>query len=450
MLIRSISGVRGLVATHLTPTVSENYTQAFHALIPPGAVIVGRDSRPSGDDLIEAVVNTLVRLGRDVIICGIVPTPTVQFLVDHSDAGGGIVITASHNPIQWNGLKFIRSDGTFFHPEECKRLFKLVDQGVSLDKPVERGMVLPDENAVLKQILHIMSLKCLDSATIRERAFKVVVDAVNGAGSKALPSLLEKLGCSVVQINCAANGVFTRGAEPLPENLEELCATVVKEQAQVGFAVDPDADRLAVVSEQGIPLGEEYTLVLAAEGYLRTVTKPGILVTNLSSSLALEVMAARYGWGVERSPVGEIHVVEKMLAVGAQLGGEGNGGVILKQVHLGRDSLVGAALVLHRMAQTEEPLSRIYANLPQFKIVKDKVRVEEVDLEELSQELQNVFYGADLITEDGIKFSWSDRWIHLRKSNTEPILRIYAEAPEKEEAEELVEKVKESLKGVLK
>jgi len=450
MLIRSISGVRGLVATHLTPQVSEQYTRAFHTIIPPGAVIVGRDSRPSGDDLLEAVVTALGSLGREVIICGIVPTPTVQFLVEHSDAGGGIIITASHNPIEWNGFKFVRADGTFIRPGECEQLFKMVDRGAMPVKPPREGMVLPYENAVLKHTLHIMSMKCLDTAAIRKRAFKVVVDSVNGAGSEALPSLLENLGCSVVRINCAANGLFTRGAEPLPEHLGDLCATVIQEQAAVGFAVDPDADRLAVVSEQGRPLGEEYTLVLAAEGYLKTVADPGILVTNLSSSLALEVMAARYDCDVARSPVGEINVVEKMLAIGAQLGGEGNGGVILRLAHMGRDSLVGAALVLHRMAQTAEPLSSIHASLPQFEMVKDKISIESVDLEKVFPVLHVAFSDAKVITDDGVKFSWPDRWIHLRKSNTEPILRIYAEAPEKQEAKNLVEKVKTSIKDTNK
>lgn len=447
MLIRSISGVRGLVATHLTPEVSKRYAQAFHTLVPPGAIIVGRDSRPSGEALMETVVNTLTRLGRDVILCDIVPTPTVQFLVGRSDAGGGLIITASHNPVEWNGLKFVRADGTFFRPHECEQIFKLVDQAATPDNPAQKGMVLPDENAILKHVLHIVSLNCLDSAAIRERAFKVVVDAVNGAGSEALPSLLEKLGCSVIRVNCTANGVFTRGAEPLPEHLGELCDLVIQEQADVGFAVDPDADRLAVVSEKGHPLGEEYTLVLAAEGYLKTAADPGTLVTNLSSSLALEVLAGRYGCRVARAPVGEINVVEKMLAVEAHLGGEGNGGVILREAHLGRDSLVGAALVLHRMAQTTKPLSTIHANLPQFEIIKDKIRIESVNVEEIFQRLQNVFSGADVVTEDGVKFSWPDQWIHLRKSNTEPILRIYAEAPDKKKAEFLVDKVKTSLKG---
>ncbi|MFQ6612120.1 MAG: phosphoglucosamine mutase [Fidelibacterota bacterium] len=445
MIIRSISGVRGLVDTHLNGEEVRKYARALHHQLSVGVIIIGRDSRPSGDWLADAFVEELLHLGRDVIGCGIVPTPTVQFLVEHSEAAGGVVITASHNPIEWNGLKFIRSDGTFFRDGEWQALFQLVDHPVKSPDGQSFGVFLPDENAVLKHVLHIVSLKFLNLKEIRKRKFKVVVDAVNGAGSDALPQLLESLGCSVTRVNCDASGEFTRGPEPLPEHLQDLCRQVVETNADVGLAVDPDADRLAVVSEKGIPLGEEYTLVLAAESYLKTVKKPEVLVTNLSSSLALEKMAANYNSSVRRAAVGEINVVEEMLRCGANLGGEGNGGVILKAAHLGRDSLVGAAMILSRMALEQIPISQIHATLPQFKIVKDRIKLRDLEFGKILKITKTVFADGEVNTVDGIKFSWSDRWIHMRKSNTEPIVRIYAEGPTVEIARELIQTVKDRL-----
>jgi phosphomannomutase len=442
MLIRSVSGVRGLTDTALTPEVVKTYAQAVHRFQAPGTLIVGRDTRPSGAELATTLMHELTRLGRDVISCGIVPTPTVQFLVERTAAVGGIVITASHNPPEWNGLKFVRADGTFFHPDECQALFALADESTSAEPPERPGTVTQEYTAVQKHVAHIASLACLDIAAVRRRRFKVVVDAVNGAGAEALPRLLEALGCEVVPLNCNLTGEFVRGPEPLPGNLAELCEAVLAHKAAVGFALDPDGDRLALISEQGKPLGEEYTLVLAAEGYLRATGRKEPLVTNLSTTLALDRLAARFGCTVERSPVGEIHVVQKMLAVGANLGGEGNGGVILKEAHLGRDALVGAALVLNRLAQSERSLSQIFADLPQFEMVKDKVRLEGIDVDTLLEQVREQFAGAEINTKDGVKFIWEDRWIHLRKSNTEPILRIYAEAPTAGQAEKLVAKVK--------
>ena len=442
MLIRSISGVRGLVDSHLTPEISSVYAKALHTSLPDGVVMAGRDSRPSGDMILHSMTEELVRLGRTVIHCGIVPTPTVQFMVHNTEAVGGFIVTASHNPIEWNGIKFLRPDSTFFHPEECQDLFNIVDQNVELDKANESGIVWPEQNAIQKHVIACASISCIDLNRIQRRQFKVVIDAVNGAGALALPSMLEALGCEVIELNCEPDGNFSRGTEPLPENLNDLSAMVKDHNADAGFAVDPDADRLAVVNEHGEPLGEEYTLVLAADGYIKETGNKERFVVNLSTSLALEKLAHQNGSTVERSAVGEINVVNKMNEVNSNLGGEGNGGVILKECHLGRDSMVGATMVLNRMSQTENTLSEIHRSLPIFKIVKDKISVDKIDSDQLLDKVSNLFNDADKNDIDGIKFTWDDKWVHLRRSNTEPIMRIYAEAPSKDQALALVSKIK--------
>ena len=445
MIIRSISGVRGHIDSHLSSEKIKAYARAFHTHIDQGLVFLGRDSRPSGEDLLNAFTEELIRLGRDVIICGIVPTPTVQFMVEKSEAAGGAIITASHNPIEWNGLKFVRSDGTFFNSKDCEDLFECVDRDDALESASEPGLFFPDQNSILKHSIHTIELSCIDLNAIRNRKFKVVIDAVNGAGSEALPLLLAHLGCEVISIHCEGNGEFKRGPEPLPENLGDLRKTVIKNKAHVGFAVDPDADRLAVVNEKGQALGEEYTLVLAAEGYIKNKQSKETFVTNLSTSLALDKMAELNNCTVERSAVGEINVVQKMIEVGSELGGEGNGGVILKEAHLGRDSLVGSAMVLNRMAQDNIPLSQIHAALPQFYIVKDKINLDAIDKDAVLEKAKSVFTDAEVNTIDGVKFTWEDSWIHLRSSNTEPIMRIYAEGSSIRIAQGLVDKIKKTI-----
>ena len=445
MLIRSISGVRGLTETHLTPESSIVYAKALHQFLPDGVIMAGRDSRPSGDDILHAMMGELTRLGRTVILCGIVPTPTVQYMVHNTEAVGGFIVTASHNPIEWNGLKFVREDSTFFHPGDCERLFELVDKNESLPDADEPGIIWPEKNAIQKHVIACASLSCIDLNRIQRRHFKVVIDAVNGAGAQALPAMLESLGCDVIELNCEPDGNFTRGTEPLPKHLTDLSQAVIEHGADAGFAVDPDADRLAVVNEKGEPLGEEYTLVLAADGFLNDKKSLEQFVVNLSTSLALEKLAESKNSSVVRSAVGEINVVKKMNEIGSELGGEGNGGVILRECHLGRDSLVGATLVLNRMSQTDTSLSEIHQTLPQFEIVKDKVNLEGIDLDGLMQKVESLFHDAEKNIVDGIKFSWDDRWVHLRKSNTEPIMRIYAEAPMENQAIDLVKKIQSLL-----
>ena len=443
MIIRSISGVRGITKTSLTSDLIKLYAHAFHDQIPQGLIYLGRDSRPSGEHILEIFSNELIDLGRDVVNCEVVPTPTVQFMVERSEAVGGVIITASHNPEEWNGMKFVREDGTFFFPEECERLFKKTDTNFVHEKPNKKGMYFPDQNSILKHVVHIIELSCINLKRIKNQKYKVVIDSVNGAGSKALPLLLEYLGCEVISIHCDGSGQFNRGTEPLPENLGDLGKKVLDNNADIGFAVDPDADRLAIVNNFGQPLGEEYTLVLAAEGFLKEVGKGQDIVTNLSTTIALEKMAEKNDSKVQRTAVGEINVVEKMIEIGAELGGEGNGGVILKESHLGRDSLVSCALVLNRLSQdADKSISEIHNTLPQFNIVKDKVQLDQIDESEIIRTAKDVFINSTIDTTDGIKFIWSDKWIHLRKSNTEPIIRIYAEAPTIKDAKILIQKLK--------
>ena len=441
MIIRSISGVRGITKTHLTPELAVVYARALHQILLIGVIMAGQDSRPSGENIIHAMMGELVRLGRTVILCGIVPTPTIQFMVNNTEAVGGFIVTASHNPIEWNGLKFVREDSTFLHPNECEQLFDLVDRNKELQDAKDPGIIWPEQNAIQKHVIACVSLKCIDLNRIQRRHFKIVIDAVNGAGAHALPAMLESLGCEVIELNCEPDGNFTRGTEPLPENLIDLCQAVINHDADAGFAVDPDADRLAVVNEKGEPLGEEYTLVLAADGYLENIVKSEKFVVNLSTSLALEKLAESKNCSVIRSAVGEINVVNKMNEIGSDLGGEGNGGVILRECHLGRDSLVAVTMVLNRLSQSNETLSEIHQSLPQFEIIKDKVSLEGIDPEELIKKVSGLFNDADKNTLDGIKFTWDDKWVHLRKSNTEPVMRIYAEAPNKDSAKKLVERV---------
>lgn len=444
MLIRSISGVRGITETHLTLELAVTFSQALNEFLPEGAIITGRDSRASGDRILASMIDELVRLGRSIIQCDIVPTPTVQFMVHSTEAIGGLVVTASHNPAEWNGFKFIRQDSTFFHPDECEQLFQIVDKIVTPRFKGAPGIAWKEQNAIQKHVISCVSLKCISLNDIRKKKFKIVIDAVNGAGSNALPALLESLGCDVVELNCEPSGIFNRGTEPLPENLEDLSNAVIQHDADAGFAVDPDADRLAVVDENGKPLGEEYTLVLAADGYMKNVKKEDeTFVVNLSTSMALEKLSIKNNIKVERSAVGEINVVNKMNELSSNFGGEGNGGVILRESHLGRDSLVAATMVLNRMSQSEDPLSQLHASLPQFQIIKDKISLEGIDPKVLIHKVESLFKEASKSTIDGIKFTWEDKWVHLRKSNTEPIMRIYAEASDQESALSLIKSIKE-------
>ena len=438
-LIKSISGIRGIVGKTLNNTIVNSYTNIFTHMQFQGDILLARDSRYHGEDIYESICDTLTFMGRNVISCGIIPTPTAQFIIKEKNLAGGIVVTASHNPIEWNGLKFLDSDGCFLNADKMEELLSGIPETIT----IEKGDIIESEDAYLKHIDNVLNLECIDTDKIKEKKFKVVVDTVNGAAYKVLPELLEKLNCEVIKIHCKNTGDFPRGTEPIPSHLGDLAKTVREEKADIGFATDPDADRLAIVNNTGFPIGEESTLVLAVESYLKFYKDSQTIVTNLSTSMGVDVIAKKYNSTVERSSVGEINVVEKMKELGSTIGGEGNGGVILKESHLGRDSLVASALVLNHLAQSNLPLNKIMDTLPSFVMIKDKITLEnDIEFNDIKDQFKNET-NITFIEGDGLKILWKDKWVHIRKSNTEPIIRIISEAIESTTAEGLIDSIKQ-------
>tara|TARA_Y100000588_G_scaffold394696_1_gene516641 strand:- start:3195 stop:4529 length:1335 start_codon:yes stop_codon:yes gene_type:complete len=439
-LIRGISGIRGIVEKTFNNSIISKYVQAFSILQHQGDILIARDSREHGKDFLELACKTLQECGRNIYHLDIIPTPTAQFLVKRNNLAGGIVITASHNPEEWNGLKFIDSNGCFLDAKKNIDLFNITDGQIKQEKM--SGEIYKIESGYLSHVDHILNLSIIEVPLIQKKKYNVVVDAVNGAASKALPCMLKSLGCEVHLLHCEPNGKFPRGTEPLPQNLKKLSNKIIELRADVGFATDPDGDRLAVIDEKGNALGEEYTLTICADGFFRSTNSRHPVVTNLSTTIALDRIANKYGSSVIRSAVGEINVVDKMKKTGALLGGEGNGGVILKENHLGRDSLIGVALFLNRMAQTTSPVSHIFQSMPQYHILKDKISINTKNTDQILKKIETKFGSTSINKTDGLKLSWDNSWIHVRKSNTEPIIRIYAEASSKIDALKLIDKVK--------
>ena len=437
MLIRSASGLRGIAKDHFTPELIDKYISAFITTQNIKSCVIGRDGRPSGKQISQCVIDSFHRNGINVENCGLATTPTMQVMTEKEHYDGGIVITASHNPSEYNGLKFLQSDGTFLSPEQCEELFKAVDQNVSIVQPDSLGVVSDYFTANEEHIEKVLAAMCIDTDNIRKNKFKVVIDCVNGAGSFILPMLCEKLGCEVITINCNGNGDFTRTPEPLAENLNELEKKVKNVGADVGFATDPDGDRLSIISNKGNAIGEEYTLVLAVKNYLNY--QKSIVATNLSTSMMLESIANE----TIRTKIGEAHVVQKMNESNIPIGGEGNGGVILKEVHLGRDSLVAISMILSLLSSSGKSISDEISNIPQYLMIKDKIRIDDkIDFDSL----ETIFDCNEINKIDGIKFIWPNKWIHIRKSNTEPIIRIFAEAKNQDEVNELINTLKNYLK----
>jgi phosphomannomutase len=441
-LMVSISGIRGIVGETLTPETVVKYISAYADFCNRGNIIVGRDGRITGKNVLDIVVSTLRQMGCNVTNLGICPTPTVALTVEKLKAAGGISITASHNPMMWNGLKFFAPTGLFLDADENLKFWHLAEYSVKYVPWDKQGNYTLDEEFLDKHIRQVLSLSYIDAGKIRARQFKVVLDCVNAAGGIIVPRLLEKLGCKVTPLHCEVTGIFGHAPEPIPENLNELCAKVREVKADIGIAVDPDVDRLVLINEKGDPFVEEYTIATCIDFVLKKekLNNPKVVV-NLSTTRAVDDIVNRYGGTTYRTAVGEINVAKKMKEVGAIIGGEGSGGVILPKVHLGRDAIVGIGLIFQSLTEFGGTMSELKATLPQYLITKGKIELGSLNANKILKRLQAKYSSAGIINnDDGLKIDFPEAWVHLRKSNTEPIIRIIAEAHTKTEADELVKK----------
>jgi phosphomannomutase len=440
----SVSGVRGIVGESLTPEIITKYVSAFGQRLKGGKVVVGGDPRVSERFIRPSVNSTLMAVGCQIIDIGITPTPTVQIATEKLKADGGIAITASHNPIEWNGLKFIGGDGLFLPEREIFQLFQDAESKrrnyVSWDN---LGKIDYYDKAIENHLQLIYDLPYIDVEKIRKKKFKIALDCINGAGGMIMPKLLKALGVEICGLNIEPNGLFAHTPEPVPQNLVELAVAVKENKADLGMAVDPDVDRLAIISDDGNPLGEEYTLALAVKFILSK--KLGYVVTNLSTSRVIDDIAQYYNVLMFKTKVGEINVAQRMQEVEAIVGGEGNGGVILPEVHLGRDAPVGAALILQALAEFGGTITELKQKLPQYYILKDKENIKHVNPEKVFEHFTEKFKNEQLDLTDGLRIDRSDSWIHLRKSNTEPIMRIIVESRTPDISWRILQEVKEEI-----
>ena len=438
----SISGVRGVIGQSLTPTLLTRFAQAFGTHTGSGTIVVGRDPRTSGEMVKHAVIAGILSSGGRVVDIGVCPVPTVQLQVRRRKAHGGIAITASHNPAEWNALKFIGSNGLFLDAGQARELLDIYHQG-------EYTKVAGDEIRTVEEVegagdAHIKAvIDALGPLPSAKRRLKVVLDSCNGAGSIVGPKLLEALGAEVISINVTPDGSFPRPAEPLPENLGDLCAAVRKHGADIGFAQDMDADRLAIVSEQGLPIGEDYTLVLATLYVLGR--EPGAVVANLSTTSALADVAKKFNSPLFLTKIGEVNVTDKMQQQNAVIGGEGNGGVIYPRINFARDSLVGMALVLHLLADSGKTVTQLLDQFPRYTVVKEKMVCPSEKIAAVLKMLRQEYGSYPLDTRDGVKVTLPDGWFLVRGSNTEPIIRVVAESSQENKAREIVAHVYEQV-----
>jgi len=442
-LIISTSGVRGIVGSGLDPAVATNYAAAFGTFLKRGTVVVGRDSRPSGEMLLEAVILGLETTGIDVIDIGVLPTPTVEIAVKELKAAGGSCITASHNPAIWNALKFFNRRGEFVTPEQFDKIEKLYESRNFSFVPFNKiGKIETQTDWVGKHIKKTLILKAVRKSAIARRKFKIVVDAINGAGSFALPDLLEKLGAKVFCINCNGDGNFVHGPEPVPKNLKQLGCEVLKRKADIGLATDPDADRLALVDEKGNAIGEELTLAIAVREILKHFKGPTVI--NISTSKVTADEAVKCGSKVYYSMVGESNVVQMMQKKKAVIGGEGNGGVIYPTFHAGRDALVAAALVLSCLAGEKRKVSDLVETLSRYYTMKTKAKQPanfDKNLKCFEKEVKNFFANPRISKLDGLRVDFDEGWLLVRKSKTEPIFRLMVETNNAKFSRELSKKV---------
>lgn len=446
-LMVSVSGIRGRVGEALTPEVVAKYAAAFGAWArskhPGQPIVLGRDSRVSGPMFHRVAIGALQSVGVNIIDIGLTTTPTCQLAVEDHHAAAGLMLSASHNPIEWNALKFIGPSGMFLEAADGTEMRALTETGIPRASWDTLGAVEVDSGAADRHLERIFKIPYLNVEAIRARKFHVALDCVRGAGSVIVPALLERLGCRVTAIHLEPDGRFPHAPEPIPENLGELERLVRDSKADIGIAVDPDVDRVAFVSEKGKALGEDYTLALAALLVLKH--RQGVAVTNLSTSLVVEHAVTRAGSRLLRAPVGEVNVAVRMRDERAVVGGEGNGGVILPEVHLGRDAPVGIALILQLLAEAGKPISAVAGELPRFAIVKDKLDRPKASLDSVYEALRKAFPDAVVDTQDGLRLGWEDRWLHVRPSGTEPIVRVIAEAPTEQDARDLVRRAREPL-----
>lgn len=456
-LIKSISGTRGTIGGQVgqnftAQDIVESTAAYAHWLLQAGqrpVVVVGRDARISGSLVSELVCSTLRMMGISVLDLGLSTTPTVEIAVQQEAAGGGIIITASHNPQEWNALKFLNHIGEFISDEEGKEILRLSNSDEIIYASIDKiGTYDKRVGYIQKHINLILGLELVRHASIQHRKFKVVVDCINSTGALSIVPLLEQLGCEVIAINDAANGRFAHNPEPLPQHLRELSQEVVKHNADLGIAVDPDVDRLALVCEDGEMFGEEYTLVAVADYVLKY--RKGNTVSNLSSTQALQKVTEKHGGSYYAAPVGEVNVVRRMKEAQAVIGGEGNGGVIYPILHYGRDAMVGIALFLSGLVEYGRPVSHLRQTLPHFVMVKDKIQLTpNINIQKLLEQLTLKYKNYPQNTEDGLKIFVDDNWVHLRASNTEPIIRIYAEGGFEVTALNLINKIKSDIKEFL-
>ena len=437
-LMTSISGIRGIVGDGLDPETIIKHTNAYADFVGSGKVVIGRDARITGEMVNQIVTGTLLANGIDVVDIGICPTPTVQFNVKKLAAQGGIAISASHNPNEWNALKLLNGTGQFLSPEEFDKMQKYFQKSEIKYKSWDKiGKRTEFKQGIQNHVDAILDLGIIYLDEIRKRKFKVVLDCVNGAGGYVLPEFLKEFGCQVIEMNCEKTGIFPRLPEPLPENLTQTMKKVKEANADLGIVVDPDVDRLVLITDKGEPFSEENTIVQIVKFIL--LRKKGNVVVNLSTTRAVDDIAHKFGCEVFRSAVGEANVVKKMKEVKAVIGGEGSGGVIFPEVHYGRDALVGIALTLQHLTDYGKSLSNLKDELPQYFISKKKIDVTK-NPDDVINNLIKHFSDQTINTDDGLRVDFKDHWVHFRKSNTEPIVRIITEAKNEAEAESYSEK----------
>ncbi|GAB3720391.1 phosphoglucosamine mutase [Flavobacterium koreense] len=457
-LIKSISGIRGTiggkVGDNLTPVDAVKFASAYGTFLKNNSskekltVVIGRDARISGSMIHNLVQNTLIGLGINVIDLGLSTTPTVEVAVPLEKADGGIILTASHNPKQWNALKLLNEKGEFLNGADGAKILEIAEAEAFDFVDVDSlGEITTNDSYMDIHIDEVLDLPLVDADLVKNKKYKVVVDAVNSTGGIVIPNLLEQMGVEVVKLYCEPNGHFPHNPEPLKEHLGDICKLVVEEKADFGIVVDPDVDRLAFISNDGEMFGEEYTLVAIAD-YVLSKT-PGNTVSNMSSSRALRDITNKHNGSYQASAVGEVNVVELMKATNAIIGGEGNGGIIYPELHYGRDSLVGVALFLTYLANQDKTVAELRASYPQYYMSKNKIELTpQIDVDAILVAMTEKYKNEEINTIDGVKIDFATEWVHLRKSNTEPIIRIYTEAPTQTEADKLAFRIIDEIKAV--